>query len=220
VTKSPRLHIYNDDARDFLTKTSSNQKYDIIILDAFSKKYVPFHLMTLQYYQLLYNKLTMPNGVIVSNQVGSLEGDRSNLYIAAYKTMSQVFPDVYAFPLSQLFPDAVQNIILVGMKNNNNNNNNNTARDIRLSKDDIRHREQQQQEQKQQEQLYQHQLMMTLSKGNNNSHHHNNNNISSVTTTTITDHDNPIDYAAHLYDPTKIRTDDVPTLTDQFDHYR
>ena len=37
VTKSPRLNIYNDDARDFLTKTS-NQKYDIIILDAFSKK--------------------------------------------------------------------------------------------------------------------------------------------------------------------------------------
>jgi spermidine synthase len=215
VTKSPRLNIYNDDARDFLTKTSNNQKYDIIILDAFSKNYVPFHLMTLQYYQLLYNKLTMPNGVIVSNQVGSLEGDRSNLYRAAYKTMSQVFPDVYAFPLSQLFPDAVQNIILVGTKNNNNSNN--TAPDIRLSKDDIRHREQQQQEQKQQEQLYQHQLMMTLSKGSNNNHHHNNNNISSVTTTTtITDHDNPIDYAEHLYDPTKIRTDDVPTLTDQF----
>jgi spermidine synthase len=83
------LNIYNDDARHFLAKTS-NQKYDIIILDAFSKNYVPFHLMTLQYYQLLYNKLTKPNGVIVSNQVGSLEGDRSNLYRAAYKTISQV----------------------------------------------------------------------------------------------------------------------------------
>jgi spermidine synthase len=72
VTENPRLNIYNDDARDFLTKTSNNQKYDIIVLDAFSKNYVPFHLMTLQYYQLLYNKLTAPNGVIVSNQVGSL----------------------------------------------------------------------------------------------------------------------------------------------------
>jgi len=86
VTKNPRLNIYNDDARDFLTKTS-NQKYDIIILDAFSKNYVPFHLMTLQYYHLLYNKLTTPNGVIVSNQVGSLQGDTSNLYRATYKTM-------------------------------------------------------------------------------------------------------------------------------------
>lgn len=42
VTNSPRLNIYNHDARDFLTKTSNNQKYDIIILDAFSKNYVPF----------------------------------------------------------------------------------------------------------------------------------------------------------------------------------
>lgn len=41
---NPRLRIYNEDARDFLSK--SNQKYDIIILDAFSKDYVPFHLMT------------------------------------------------------------------------------------------------------------------------------------------------------------------------------
>src|SRR5437016_5772704 len=106
--------------------------------------------MTLQYYQLLYNKLTTTNGVIVSNQVGSLQGDTSNLYRAAYKTMSQVFPDVYAFPLSQFSPSAVQNIILVGTKNR--------APDIRLSKDDIRQKEQ-------------HQLTMTLSKNN----HQNNN---------------------------------------------
>jgi len=192
VTKSPRLNIYNDDARDFLTKTS-NQKYDIIILDAFSKNYVPFHLMTLQYYQLLYNKLTQPNGVIVSNQVGSLEGDTSNLYRAAYKTMSQVFPDVYAFPLSQFSPSAVQNIILVGTKN--------TAPDIRLTKDDIR--------QKEQQELYQHQL--TIMQSNNN--HHNNNNIR---LTAANGGDNSIDYADHLYDSTKIRTDDVPLLTDQF----
>jgi len=195
VTKSPRLNIYNDDARDFLTKTS-NQKYDIIILDAFSKNYVPFHLMTLQYYQLLYNKLTTSNGVIVSNQVGSLEGDTSNLYRAAYKTMSQVFPDVYAFPLSQFSPSAVQNIILVGTKN--------TAPDVRLTQDEIRQKEQQQQKQ-----LYQHQLMMMLSKSN----HHNNNNIRLITTN---GRDNSIDYADHLYDSTRIRTDDVPTLTDQF----
>jgi spermidine synthase len=195
VTKSPRLNIYNDDARDFLTKTN-HQKYDIIILDAFSKNYVPFHLMTLQYYQLLHNKLTTPNGVIVSNQVGSLEGDTSNLYRAAYKTMSQVFPDVYAFPLSQFSPSAVQNIILVGTKN--------TAPDIRLSKDDIRQIEQQEQKQ-----LYQHQLTMMLSKNN-----HQNNNTISVTATT--GRDDFVDYANHLYDSTRIRTNDVPTLTDQF----
>jgi hypothetical protein len=124
----------------------------------------------------------------VSNQVGSLEGDTSNLYRAAYKTMSQVFPDVYAFPLSQFSPSTVQNIILVGTKN--------TAPDIRLTKDDIRQKEQ-------------HQLKMTLSKNN----HQNNNNIS---LTAANGGHNTIDLADHLYDSTKIRTNDVPFLTDQF----
>ena len=70
-----RLHIYNEDAREFLSK-NQEKKYDIIILDAYSKNYVPFHLMTLEYYSLLYKHLSTPNGVVVSNQIGSLEGTR------------------------------------------------------------------------------------------------------------------------------------------------
>jgi len=50
---------------------------------------------------------------------------------------------------------------------------------------------------------------MTLSKNN----HQNSNNISLTATT---GHDDSIDYADHLYDSAKIKTDDVPTLTDQF----
>jgi len=118
VTNNPRLNIYNEDARDYLSKTS-NEKYDIIILDAYSKNYVPFHLMTLEFYELLYSKLSTPNGIVVSNQVGSLEGDTSNLYRAAYKTMSQVFPNVYAFTTSEFFFNQIQNIILVATKNAN-----------------------------------------------------------------------------------------------------
>ena len=38
----PRLNIYSDDARDFLS--SSNQKYDIMVLDAYSKNYVSFSI--------------------------------------------------------------------------------------------------------------------------------------------------------------------------------
>jgi spermidine synthase len=127
ITKNPRLNIYNDDARDFLSKTS-NQKYDIIILDAYSKNYVPFHLMTLEFYHLLYNKLSTPNGVIVSNQVGSLNGDTSNLYRAAYKTMSRAFPNVYVFPTDEFFFSQIQNIIVVATKN----------ADVRYGNEDIR----------------------------------------------------------------------------------
>ena len=182
-----RLKIYNEDARNFLSST--NQKYDIIVLDAYSKNYVPFHLMTLEYYQLLYNRLTTPNGVIISNQLGSLdqEQDTSKLYRAVYKTMSQVFSPaaVYAFPLDVENRDNVQNIILVAIKDP----------DITYySSNDIRRGQLKQQQEEQQQQK-----TIVLS-GNNNS----------STTNEV------IDYADHLYDRTKIKSNDVPMLTDQF----
>jgi spermidine synthase len=112
---NPRLKIFNYDARDFLTKTSDS-KYDIIVLDAYSKNYVPFHLMTLQYYELLYKRM-QPNGVVISNQIGTPDGEAtSDLYRAVYKTMRQVFPNVYILPTAPELADELQNIILVATK--------------------------------------------------------------------------------------------------------
>ena len=91
---SSRLGIFNEDARSFLSNT--DQKYDLIVLDAFSKSYVPFHLMTLEYFEILDKRLS-PDGIIVSNLIGTLSGDTSDLLRAVYKTMSQVFPTLYVF---------------------------------------------------------------------------------------------------------------------------
>lgn len=107
-----RLMIYNDDARNFLSKTEKD--YDLIILDAFSKNYVPFHLLTLEYFQLLDKKLT-PNGVIISNNIGSMNGNRSDIVRAVYKTISQVFPSVYVFPTENNSGN-LQNIMLAATK--------------------------------------------------------------------------------------------------------
>jgi spermidine synthase len=186
-----RLKIYNDDARNFLSRT--NQKYDIIVLDAYSKNYVPFHLMTLEYYQLLYNRLTTPNGVIVSNQLGSLdqEQDTSKLYRAVYKTMSQVFSSsaVYAFPIDIGNSDNVQNIMLVAIKDP----------DVTYySSNDIKQRQQIQQEAQQQQQ--QKTIYLSGNKINNNSSPTN----------------DFVNYADNFYDRAKIKTSDVPVLTDQF----
>jgi spermidine synthase len=136
-----RLMIYNDDARNFLSKTE--KKYDLIILDAFSKNYVPFHLMTLEYFQLLDKKLTS-DGVIISNNIGSMAGERSDIVRAVYKTISQIFPSVYVFPTEHNSGN-LQNIMLAAMKtpteynkdelrhlasnNDNNNHNSSTALD-------------------------------------------------------------------------------------------
>jgi spermidine synthase len=137
VDNGSRLMIYNDDARNFLSKTE--KKYDLIILDAFSKNYVPFHLMTMEYFQLLDKKLTS-NGVIISNNIGSMTGDRSDIVRAVYKTISQVFPSVYVFPTENNLGN-LQNIMLAAMKtpteyrndelrqlaSNNDNNNHNSS---------------------------------------------------------------------------------------------
>jgi spermidine synthase len=112
IDNESRLMIYNDDARNFLSETEKT--YDLIILDAFSKNYVPFHLMTLEYFELLDKKLTS-EGVIISNNIGSMAGDRSDIVRAVYKTISQVFPSVYVFPIEHNLQN-LQNIILVAMK--------------------------------------------------------------------------------------------------------
>ena len=138
VDNGSSLMIYNDDARNFLSKTE--KKYDLIILDAFSKNYIPFHLMTLEYFQLLDKKLTS-DGVIISNNIGSMTGDRSDIVRAVYKTISQVFPSVYFFPTEHNSGN-LQNIMLAAMKtpteyskdelrqlasNNGNNNHDSTT---------------------------------------------------------------------------------------------
>ena len=138
VDNGSSLMIYNDDARNFLSKTE--KKYDLIILDAFSKNYIPFHLMTLEYFQLLDKKLTS-DGVIISNNIGSMTGDRSDIIRAVYKTISQVFPSVYFFP-TEYNSGNLQNIMLAAMKtpteyskdelrqlasNNGNNNHDSTT---------------------------------------------------------------------------------------------
>lgn len=137
VDNGSRLMIYNDDARNFLSKTE--KEYDLIILDAFSESYVPFHLMTLEYFQLLDKRLTS-DGIIISNNIGSMTGDRSDIVRAAYKTISQVFPTVYVFPTEHNSGN-LQNIMLAAMKSpteysedelrqlasNNHNNNHNSS---------------------------------------------------------------------------------------------
>lgn len=115
ISENPRLRIFNEDARIFLA--SNNDKYDVIILDAYSKNYVPFHLMTLEYFELLKNRLAS-DGVIVSNLIGTMYGNTSNLVRSVYKTMDQVFPTVYAFKTKGSDSVSVQNIIFVATRSN------------------------------------------------------------------------------------------------------
>lgn len=107
---NPRLQIFNEDARTFLV--NSDDTYDLIILDAYATDYVPFHLLTQEYFQIL-NEHLEPNGVVVSNLLGSLEGDTSDLPRSVYKTMKNTFPTVYVFTTDENHLSIVQNLIFV-----------------------------------------------------------------------------------------------------------
>jgi spermidine synthase len=115
-TSNSKIRIYTGDAREFLANYEG--KYDIIVLDAFSNDYVPFHLMTIEFYSLLFDKLT-DNGVIVSNHIGSSNDKQStsDLYRANLKTFLEVFPNVYVFLTD--YSKAIQNIILAPVKTGN-----------------------------------------------------------------------------------------------------
>jgi spermidine synthase len=109
LKKDTRLAIYNRDGRVYIT--NSNKKYDLIVLDAYSKTYIPFHLMTREFFVGLKKNL-VPDGIVVSNIITSLLGDTSDLFRAEYKTISQIFSNLYVFPAYPNFPGAVQNVLL------------------------------------------------------------------------------------------------------------
>jgi predicted membrane-bound spermidine synthase len=57
-------HLYESDARVFLNRHS--EPYDVILVDAFTGSYIPFHLMTKEFYGLVRGRLA-PHGVAAFN---------------------------------------------------------------------------------------------------------------------------------------------------------
>jgi len=113
VKEDPRLQIFVEDGRRYLSRT--DKVYDLIVLDAYSKTYVPFHLMTLEFFELVDMHLNS-EGVVVLNMISSLIGDTSNLLRAEYKTVRLVLPQVYLFTTRSSVMSQVQNIILLATK--------------------------------------------------------------------------------------------------------
>jgi len=109
----PRLKVYIQDGRVYLA--SSEKKYDLVVMDTYDKSFIPFHLMTLEFWREMERDLK-PQGVVVLNFISSLEGDASRILKAELATMSEVFPEIYLFPLSPGMPSLVQNIIIVAVK--------------------------------------------------------------------------------------------------------
>ena len=85
----PNLHLYTADARPWLE--ASKAHYDSIFLDAYRQPYIPFYLVTREFFSLIREHLN-PGGTVIVN-VGHLPGSNS-LEKVVSATLHAVFPMV------------------------------------------------------------------------------------------------------------------------------
>lgn len=79
------------DGRSFLR--SDTEKYDLIIVDVYNQEYIPFHMATVEFFEIVRRKLA-PGGVAAMN-VAWRTSDEWNLPRVCAETLSRVFPTVY-----------------------------------------------------------------------------------------------------------------------------
>src|SRR5712671_3712719 len=90
IRETERVRYFDADGRVFLNR--NRQLYDLILLDAYRGGFVPFHLLTKEFYALLKERLT-PGGAIASNV-----HDGTKLYHSTVKTLGEVFPTLELYP--------------------------------------------------------------------------------------------------------------------------
>ncbi len=89
----PNVVVHDEDARPFLRKT--NERYDLITVDAYRQPYVPFHLATREFFRLVREHLT-PGGIVALN-VARVPGD-DRLVDGVAGTLAAELPQVVVWP--------------------------------------------------------------------------------------------------------------------------
>ncbi|MDI3281574.1 MAG: fused MFS/spermidine synthase, partial [Bacillota bacterium] len=97
LPEDERLRVVVEDGRRFVDGLKSEERYDLIMLDAYYADAIPFHLATREFLESARAHLA-PNGVLAVNLIGALAGPRSHLFRSFYRTVREVFPSVYVFP--------------------------------------------------------------------------------------------------------------------------
>jgi spermidine synthase len=97
--ESARMRAVVADGRSFLIR--DKDRWDIILIDAYRGPFVPFHLLTKEFYALVKSRLA-PGGVVVQNIEPS-----TMLFDSATATLNSVFPNVDLY-------DGGGNVVAVG----------------------------------------------------------------------------------------------------------
>jgi spermidine synthase len=90
---NPRLTVHDADARPFLRRT--DERYDLIVADAYHQPYVPFYLATREFFELARGRLT-PGGILALN-VATVPGD-DRLLDGITGTLKHEFDHVAVWP--------------------------------------------------------------------------------------------------------------------------
>ena len=91
--RGPDLHLHTDDARPFLRR--SDRRWDAIAIDAYRQPYIPFYLVTKEFFQEVHDHLE-PGGTAMVN-VGHPEGS-DDLEKVLSATMGTAFRHVMRDP--------------------------------------------------------------------------------------------------------------------------
>ena len=92
--ENENMKVYVDDGRPFIKRASiKKQKYDYIVLDAFSGDYIPEHMLTQEFLEEVKSIMT-EGGVLVANTFST-----SRLYDHESVTYQRVFGEFYNFRL-------------------------------------------------------------------------------------------------------------------------
>jgi predicted membrane-bound spermidine synthase len=91
---NPRLTVHDEDARPFLRST--DERFDLIVVDAYHQPYVPFYLATREFFALVRERLA-PGGIVALN-VAAVPDDR-RLVDAIGTTLASELPQVLEWPV-------------------------------------------------------------------------------------------------------------------------
>ncbi|MEK6228389.1 MAG: fused MFS/spermidine synthase [Actinomycetota bacterium] len=91
---NPRLRLHHEDARPWLRRT--DERYDVISVDAYRQPYIPFYLATKEFFELVRDRLA-PGGVLIVN-AGHPEG-QDELEEVLTASIGEAFPNVVRDPI-------------------------------------------------------------------------------------------------------------------------
>jgi spermidine synthase len=105
LRETKTFRLIDSDARVFLNRHA--EPYDLIFIDAFTGSYIPFHLMTKEFYQLVRSRLA-PQGVAVFNFIPA-----ERLFDSNIRTLKSAFDNLDFFS-SEDHAQSMSNVIALG----------------------------------------------------------------------------------------------------------